>query len=103
ARIDGTQGIAEPGMAVILVNDTTGETSTVLSRTDGSFQGEIRATADDFLSAVFVNSNASRNVMPVSRQFFADGRIGLFNGGGVLEAMSENGPIQVSVEPGSIP
>jgi hypothetical protein len=103
ARIEGTQGIAESGMAVILVNDTTGETSTVLSKPDGSFQGEIRATADDFLSAVFVNSNGSRNVMPVSRQFFTDGRIGLFNGGGILEAEGENGPVQVLVEPGSVP
>jgi RHS repeat-associated protein len=103
ARIDGTQGIADPGQPVVLVNDTTGETTTVLSKTDGSFQGEIRATTDDFLSAVFVNLNGTRNVIPVSRQNFADGRVGLFNGGGILEAQGENGAMQVLVEPGAIP
>lgn len=103
ARIEGTQGIAEPGQPVALVNDTTGETTTILSKQDGSFQGEVRATADDFLSAVFVNLNGTRNVIPVSRQNFADGRVGLFNGGGILEAQGENGPMQILVEPGAIP
>jgi hypothetical protein len=85
------------------VNDTTGSTTTILSKQDGSFQGDIAATPDEFLSAVFVNLNGTRNVIPVSRQNFADGRVGLFNGGGILEAQGENGPIQILVEPGAIP
>lgn len=103
ARINGTQGIADPDVAVVLVNDTTGETSTVLSKPDGSFEGQIKASVDDFLSAVLVNLNGTRNVLPVSRQLFKDGSIGLFNGGGTLEVAGENGPIQILVEPGSIP
>ena len=59
---------------------------------------------EDFLSAVFVNGNGTRNTVPVSRQLFKDGSVGLFNGGGTVDVPSPNGPIQISlVEPGSIP
>ena len=58
---------------------------------------------NDALSAVFVNQNGTRNVIPVSKQLFADGSVGLFNGGGVLEAQNENGKVELLVEPGAIP
>ncbi len=103
ARVEGTQGIADPEAPVILVNETTGRTSTVLSKPDGSFAGSIRADVDDFLSAVFVNQNGTRNTIPVSRQIFRDGSVGLFKGGGILEAQSEGGPVQVIIEPAAIP
>ena len=102
-RIRGTLGIAEPNAPVILVNDTTGFTSTVLAKADGSFDNSIPASEDDLLSAVFVNGNGTRNVIPVSRQIFRDGSVGLFNGGGTIESTNANGVVQVLVEAGSIP
>jgi RHS repeat-associated protein len=103
ARMVGTPGIAEPESPVILVNETTGATATVLSKLDGSFDNFIEGSVDDFLSAVIVNKNGTRNTIPVSRQLFRDGSVGLFNGGGILEAQSDGGPVQVIVEPGAIP
>ena len=102
ARMEGSQGIADSESPVILVNETTGRTSTVLSNPDGSFAGSIQAAVDDFLSAVFVNQNGTRNTIPVSRQIFGDGSVGLFKGGGILEAQSDNGPVQLIIEPGTV-
>jgi RHS repeat-associated protein len=98
----GSQGMAEPGKPVILVNETTGFTTTVLAKTDGSFEGTIPASVDDYLTAVFVNGNGTRNSVPVNRQIFADGSVGLFNGGGTVDFPSPNGPFQLIAEPGSI-
>lgn len=102
-RIRGTLGIAEPNAPVVLVNETTGQTTTVLAKSDGSFDGSLRAGVDDLINAVFVNGNGTRDVISVSRQIFADGSVGLFNGGGVIETPSPNGPVQLIVEPGSVP
>ena len=83
-------------LPVILVNETSGRTSTVLSEPDGSFLGSIAADVDDSLSAVFVNQNGTRNTVSVSRQIFRDGSVGLFHGGGVIEAAGENGGVRSS-------
>jgi hypothetical protein len=98
----GSPGTADPQVPVILVNETTGMTSTVLSRVDGSFANFVAADEEDFISAVFVNANGSRVSVPASRQLYDDGRVGLYNGGGILEAESDGGPVQVIVKPGSI-
>ncbi len=102
ARVEGTQGFADPGAPVILVNETTGRTATVLSKPDGSFQGSIEMEVDDRIRAVVVNQNGTRNEFLVSRQVFSDGSIGLFNGGGVLQAPTPNGPLEVVIEPHAI-
>lgn len=102
AKMEGSPGTADPESAVILINQTSGRTATILSKPDGSFSNFIEAEVDDFLSAVIVNKNGTRNTIPVSRQLFRDGSVGLFNGGGILEAQSDGGPVQVLVEPGAI-
>ena len=102
APIFGTPGTADPESPVLLVNETSGGTATILSRPDGSFTNVIAAGVDDFLSAVLVNQNGTRTTIPVSRQVFQDGSVGLFNGGGLLEAQSDGGPVQVLVDPGAI-
>ena len=102
ARMEGSPGTADPESPVVLVNETTGQTATVLSRPDGSFSNFIKASVDDFLSAVIVNQNGTRTTLPVSRQLFRDGSVGLFNGGGILEAQSDGGAVEVLVEPGAI-
>ncbi len=99
----GTSGTAEPDAPVILVNDTTGATATVDAGPDGSFKSFIRADVDDFLSAVFVNANGSDIRIPLSRQLFDDGAVGLFESGGILEASNEEaGVVRILVEPGAI-
>ncbi len=99
----GTPGVADPGVPVILINEATRETATVLSAADGSFAGFIEAEESDFISAVFVNANGTRVVIPAARQLFDDGSVGLFRQGGILEAESDGGPVEVFIEPGAVP
>ena len=100
--VQGTQGSADPEVPVVVSNESTGATSTVLSKVDGSFYTFIDGTEDDFVSATYVNQNGSRVYLPVSRQEFDNGFVGLYQQGGILEAESDGGAVQVLVEPGSI-
>lgn len=98
----GSPGTADPEVPVILVNESTGATATVLSKPDGSFANFIDAEESDFISATFINANDTRITIPASKQKFDDGRIGLFAQGGILEAESEAQPAEIIVEPGAI-
>jgi hypothetical protein len=98
----GTAGVADPRVPVILVNESTGATATVLSNLDGSFANFIDAAAEDFITATFVNGNGTRVAVPATRQLFDDGRVGLYKDGGILEAESDGGPVQVQIEPQAI-
>jgi RHS repeat-associated protein len=100
--VRGTPGTADPEVAVILVNESSGETATVLSRPDGSFASLISGTEEDFVSATFVNLNGTRVYVPVSRQEFDNGFVGLYPQGGILEAQSDGGPVRVLIEPHAI-
>jgi hypothetical protein len=100
--VHGQPGVADPEVPVILVNESTGETQTVLSKVDGSFSSFISGTEEDFVSATFVNLNGTRVYVPVSRQEFDDGFVGLYPQGGILEAQSDGGPVRVLIEPGAI-
>ncbi|MDB6038861.1 MAG: hypothetical protein JWM99_2702, partial [Verrucomicrobiales bacterium] len=102
ARLVGGAGLADPEAPVILINDTTGATATILSRIDGSFSNSIPADVDDTLRAVIVNENGTRLSVPVTRQFFQNGSVGLFSAGGTIEVQGEDGPIQVTVPAGTI-
>jgi RHS repeat-associated protein len=100
----GSAGSADAAVSVILVNQNTGATATVLSRPDGSFANFIEAGAEDFIEAVFVNANGSRVTVPATKQLFDNGRIGLYKYGGILEAGNEEaGQVQVIIEPDAIP
>ena len=101
-RMEGTQGLVEPGKPVVLVNETTGRTSTTLADPDGSFRGDLQAEVDDKLSITLVNANGTRNSIPVSKQLYADGSVALFESGGFIDTPGENGPIRFNIEPGAI-
>ncbi len=98
----GSAGTSDPEVPVILVNESTGETATVLSNPDGSFANFIAAGEEDFISATFVNINGTRIRVPATKQFFDNGFVGLYRHGGILDAQSDGGPVQVFVEPEAI-
>jgi RHS repeat-associated protein len=100
--VHGSAGTADPEVPVILVNQNTGATATVLSKPDGSFASFIQAAQEDFIEAVFVNGNGTRITVPATRQIYDNGRIGLYKYGGILEAQSDGGPVQVQIEPQAI-
>jgi len=101
AGLSGGSGLAEPEAPVILVNETTGFTSTVLSKVDGSFSNSIPASADDELVVVIVNKNGTQNRIKPSRQIFADGSVGLFAAGGEIQTPGPDGLFSLALEPGS--
>jgi PKD repeat protein len=98
----GSAGTADPEVSVILVNQNTGETATVLSKLDGSFASFINAAEEDFIEAVFVNGNGTRVTIPATKQLYDNGSIGLYKYGGILEAESDGGPVEVLIEPQAI-
>lgn len=103
ARMTGGAGIADARQPVILVNESTGATATVLSGADGAFDDRIPADKDDTLSAVLVNANGTRTVLPAVKQLFRDGSVGLFASGGTVTAVGETGEIRLAVDPGAAP
>lgn len=102
AGMSGGPGLADPESAVILINETTGETATVLSKPDGSFTNRIPATVDDELAAILVNRNGTRTTVPAARQEFVDGAVGLFGSGGVIRRRFGSGEMELEVPPGAV-
>jgi hypothetical protein len=100
--VEGSPGTAEPGQKVVLVNESSGETQTVLSDVDGSFVSFVRGSVDDFISAVLVNANGTRNQIPATRQRFDDGTVGLFASGGTIRSTGPGTPVDLIVDPGSL-
>lgn len=101
--VHGQPGVADPGVPVVLVNESSGETQTVISKLDGSFSSFISGTEEDFVSATFINLNGTRVYVPVSRQEFDNGFVGLYTQGGILEAESDGGPVQIYIQPNAVP
>ena len=102
AGMSGGPGLADPESPVILINETTGETATVLSKPDGSFTNRIPATVDDELAAILVNRNGTRTTVPAARQEFVDGAVGLFGSGGVIRRTFGSGEMELEVPPGAV-
>lgn len=100
--VQGTPGCADPDVPVVIMNEGTGETSTVTSQDDGSFVSFINGQAQDFISATFFSQNGVRLYIPVNRQIFDDGSVGLYQQGGSLTASGDGGPIQITVPPNAI-
>lgn len=100
--VQGTEGTADPGVPVIIENEASGDTTTVLSKTDGSFAAYVPGQAQDFISATFVSLNGSRIYVPVNRQLFDDGSVGLYQQGGTLQVQGDGGAIQFTVPPNAI-
>jgi RHS repeat-associated protein len=99
---EGTLGTADPGQAVILINETTGETSTSLSKSDGSFYGVVHGGPDDFISATLQNQNGTHTVVRAAEQKFDDGSVGLFGGGGTVQVDGEGGAFQLNIPAGTV-
>ncbi len=100
--VHGTPGCADPGVPVIIENEGSGVTTTVLSQPDGSFTSYVSGQEKDFISATFISLNGARLYVPVNRQLFDDGSVGLYPQGGALEATGDGGPVQVTVPPNAI-
>ena len=100
--VEGTPGCSDPGVPVIVADEATGQTTTVTSQPDGSFVTFVAGQQQDFISATFISLNGVRLYVPVNRQIFDDGSVGLYQQGGLLTS-SGNGPaVQITVPPNAI-
>jgi hypothetical protein len=84
--VHGTPGVSDPGVPVVIVNEASGQTSTVIAKEDGSFTSWVDGQAADFISATFISLNGARIYVPVNRQIFDDGSVGLYSQGGSLQS-----------------
>lgn len=102
--IIGGPGVADPSVPVILANDDQGNLSTVLSRSNGSFKGFLRARPEELIVATFVNANGTNIEVRLERQYLEDGRVAFYEAGGTLEVDNPLGgaPIEILIEPGTI-
>ena len=101
----GNAGVAEPNSTVIVVNETTGRTSTVQSNSNGAFKTFVAAGETDLLSATIINQNGTEVIVPLEMQIFDDGSVALYGSGGSIFADNPLGgePLELIVEPGAIP
>lgn len=100
--VHGTAGAADPGVPVIIVNEASGDTATVLSKPDGSFTSFVPGQEQDYISATFVSLNSAPIYVPMNRQLFDDGTVGLYPQGGTLQATGDGGAVLVTVPPNAI-
>jgi RHS repeat-associated protein len=100
--VHGTSGCADPGVPVIIENEGSGATTTVLSQPDGSFTSYVSGQEQDFISATFISLNGARLYVPVNRQLFDDGTVGLYQQGGTLQALGAGGLVQIVVPPNAV-
>ena len=61
--VTATQGSAEPGNTVLLINDATGEIVSVTPASNGSFTGRIRAQLGDEIQVVLMDYSGNRTLI----------------------------------------
>ncbi|MGE4180034.1 MAG: Ig-like domain-containing protein [Limisphaerales bacterium] len=101
-RVIGTAGMAPARLPVLFVNDTTGQTTTLLANADGSFTNTIPASVTDRLRIVLLNPGGARTEIPVGRQVFPDGSVALYAEGGRIAARNDALAVVLEVPPGAI-
>ncbi len=61
--VTGTQGSAEAGNTVLLINDTTGEIQSVTPATNGSFTGKVRGQLGDEIKVVLMDHSGNQTTI----------------------------------------
>jgi hypothetical protein len=83
--VTATQGSAEIGSTVLLINDTSGEISTVTPSADGSFVGRVRAQLGDEIQVVLMDEAGNQTLISYLTFKSADGRYLVTSKGGKVE------------------
>jgi RHS repeat-associated protein len=101
-RVIGSVGMAPPRKPVLFVNDTTGQTTTLIANADGSFTNTLPASLTDRLRIVLINPDGSRSEIPVGRQVFPDGSVALYSEGGRITNRNDAISVVLEVPPGAV-
>jgi hypothetical protein len=83
--VTATQGSAEPGNTVLLINDTTGEITSVKPQTNGSFTGKVRAQLGDEIKVVLMDYSGNQTVISYLTFKGPDGKYLVTAKGGKVE------------------
>ena len=98
--VTGTQGSAEPGTAVAVVNTATGETVTVLANEDGSFVAVVESDVTDDLRLILVDESGNVTEVDLGRAPPPEGQGVVGAEGGLVEG---EGGVAVAIPPGVLP
>ncbi|MFA7059874.1 MAG: Ig-like domain-containing protein [Pedobacter sp.] len=83
--ITATQGSAEPGNTVLLINDATGEIVSVTAQSNGSFTGRVRAQLGDEIKVVLMDHSGNQTVVSYITYKSDDGKYLVTAKGGTVE------------------
>lgn len=83
--VTATQGSAEAGNTVLLINDTTGEIQSVTPQTNGSFTGKIRAQLGDEIKVVLIDYSGNQTLISYITYKSDDGKYLVTAKGGKVE------------------
>ncbi len=83
--ITGTQGSAEPGCTVLIINDNSGEIVGVIPASNGSFTGRIMAMLGDEIKIAMLDAAGNQTVVTYITFKSDDGKYLVTTKGGVVE------------------
>lgn len=83
--VTATQGSAETGNTVLLINDTSGEIASVTPASNGSFTGKIRAQLGDEIQVVLMDHSGNRTLISYITYKSDDGKYLVTAKGGKVE------------------
>jgi hypothetical protein len=98
-RVTATQGTAEPDNLVLLLNTSSGSTTSTTVNADGSFTGELFALLGDELLAVIQNDEGNQTVLPIGTYRDVDGTAVVTRLGGEVTG---GGDAKLTLPPGSV-
>ena len=83
--ITATQGSADPGDTVLLINDTTGEIAGGKPQTNGSYSGKVRGQLGDEIKVVLMDSSGNQTTISYLTFKSPDGSYLVSRKGGTVE------------------
>jgi hypothetical protein len=98
-RVTATQGTAEPEHLVLLLNTSSGSTTSTTVNADGSSTGELFALLGDELLAVIQNDEGNQTVLPIGTYRDVDGTTVVTRLGGEVTG---GGDARLTLPPGSV-
>ena len=97
--VTATQGSAETGNTVLLINDTSGEIQSVTPATNGSFTGKVRGQLGDEIKVILMDYSGNRTLISYITYKSDDGKYLVTAKGGKVEG---EGGAQLDIPEGAL-
>ena len=93
--VTATQGSAEAGNTVLLINNTTGEIQSVTPATNGSFTGKVRGQLGDEIKVVLMDYSGNQTTISYITFKNPDGSYLVTAKGGTVEGDTDNSALVI--------